>query len=205
MSLPLVVFLSQFIGSFFNLFPSLVGDDPVFLGNVLTIIYTISRPAGGLLFGLAFWIISRYIAPNIIVREYLIRSAYGFILLFVSNQAIVLINTSYPPFGIITVSFLPIASYLVLTGIYSTALSVSSDVTLRRSIKRTLEKEVLFLDSIAVAQISKQIQNKVLGMAKKMSSDMQEETGIENSMTDDDIKLYIQEALKTKIGVNSEH
>ena len=75
---------------------------------------------------------------------------------------------------------------------------------LRRSIKRSLEKEVLFLDSIAVAQMSKQIQNKVLVIAKKMSSDIQEETGIENSMTEDDIKLYIQEALKTKIGVNTD-
>ena len=150
------------------------------------------------MFGLAFWIVSKHIAQDSPVRQYLIRSGYGFTLLFVSNQVIVLVTTSFPPFGIVTTSVLPIASYLVLTGIYSTALSVAQDVTLRRSIKRALEKELLFLDSIAVAQIDKQVQNKVLGIAKKLSSEIKQETGIENSMTDEDLKLYISEAIKTK-------
>ena len=110
-----------------------------------------------------------------------------------------LVTTSFPPFGIVTTSILPIASYFVLTGIYSTALSVAQDVTLRRSIKRSLEKELLFLDSIAVAQIDKQVQNKVLGIAKKLSSEIKQETGIENSMTDEDMKLYIDEVIKTKL------
>ena len=198
LSLPLAVFLSQFIGSLFNFFPSLVSDNPVFYGSILTLMYAVSRPAGGVLFGLAFWIVSKHIAQDSPVRQYLIRSGYGFTLLFVSNQVIVLVTTSFPPFGIVTTSVLPIASYLVLTGIYSTALSVAQDVTLRRFIKRALEKELLFLDSIAVAQIDKQVQNKVLGIAKKLSSEIKQETGIENSMTDEDLKLYISEAIKTK-------
>ena len=131
LSLPLAVFLSQFIGSLFNFFPSLVSDNPVFYGSILTLMYAVSRPAGGILFGLAFWIVSKHIAQDSPVRQYLIRSGYGFTLLFVSNQVIVLVTTSFPPFGIVTTSVLPIASYLVLTGIYSTALSVAQDVTLR--------------------------------------------------------------------------
>ena len=199
LSLPLAVFLSQFIGSLLNLFPVLVGDNPVFYGSIITLIYAVSRPAGGILFGLAFWIVSKQISQDSPVRQYLIRSAYGFTLLFVSNQVIVLVTTNFPPFGIVTTSILPIASYLVFTGIYSTALSAAQDVTLRRTIKRSLEKELLFLDSIAVAQIHKQVQNKVLGVAKKLSSDIKEETGIENSMTDEDMKLYIDEVIKTKL------
>ena len=109
-----------------------------------------SRPAGGILFGLAFWIVSKQISQDSPVRQYLIRSAYGFTLLFVSNQVIVLVTTNFPPFGIVTTSILPIASYLVFTGIYNTALSVAQDVTLE-NYKRSLRKRAFFLDSIAVA------------------------------------------------------
>jgi hypothetical protein len=199
LSLPLVFFLSQFIGLLFNLFPAIVGHNPVFYGNLLTIIYAVSRPAGGILFGLAFWIISTYIKQNDTVRDYLIRSAYGFMLLFVSNQAIVLITTNYPPFGVITITFLPIASYLVFSGIYSVAVSVSQDLTLRKSIKKSVEKELHFVDSIGVAQMNKNIQHKVLNMTKKLSSQIHDETGIANSLSDEDIKLYIREALSAKL------
>lgn len=199
LSLPLLFFLSQFIGSSFDLFPALVGQNPVFFGNILTIIYAISRPIGGILFGLAFWIISTYIKQNQTVRDYLIRSAYGFMLLFVSNQAIVLISTSYPPFGTITITFLPVASYLVFSGIYSVAVSVSHDITLRKSIRSSVEKELHFVDSIAVAQMNKYIQNKVLGLTKKLSSEILDETGIENSLSDEDIELYIKEAIRAKL------
>jgi hypothetical protein len=197
--LPLIFFISQFVALFLNLFPNLVGQNAVFFGNLLTIIYTISRTLGGILFGIAFWNISRYIRQNDIVRKYLTRSAYGFILLFVSNQAIVLISTNYPPFGILTTSFLPVASYLLFTGIYSTAVSVSQDLKLRRSIKRSIEKELLFVDSIAVAQMHKQIQSKVLATANKLSAQINEETGIANSLTDEDIKSYINEVIESKI------
>ena len=199
LSIPLILFISQYIGTLFNLFPAMVGQNPVFFGNILTIVYAVSRPAGGILFGLALWIISRYIKENNAVRGYLIRSAYGFILFFVSNQAIVLITTNYPPFGVMTTAFLPIASFLVFAGIYSIAVSVSQDISLRRSIKNSVEKEVLFVDSIAMAQMNKQIQHKVLRTIRNLSSEINEATGIENSLTDEDIKMYINEALRANL------
>ena len=199
LSLPLVFFISQFVGLMFGLFPTFVGESPVFFGNFLTIVYAISRPAGGILFGLAFWVISKYVRGNETVQDYLIRSAYGFILLFVSNQAIILITTNYPPFGISTVTFMPIASYLVFSGIHSIAVSVSQDITLRKSIKNSVEKEIHFIDSIGEAQMNRHIQNKVLTMTRKLSSKIHDETGITDSLSDEDIKLYIKEAIAAKI------
>ena len=48
-----------------------------------------------------------------VVRDYLIISAYGFVLLFTSNQAIVLLTAPYPPFGLPTISFVGLSSYLI--------------------------------------------------------------------------------------------
>ena len=40
-----------------------------------------------------------------------------------------------PPFVLVTVSFFGLASYLLLIGIYSSAVSVAEDSNLRRSIE----------------------------------------------------------------------
>ncbi len=57
----------------------------------------------------------------------MIISAFGLSLIFGSDQASILTNTPYPPFGLVTVSFLGLASYLVIVGVYSSAISVSEE------------------------------------------------------------------------------
>ena len=61
--------------------------------------------------------------------------------------------TSYPPFGLIMISFFGLASYLLLIGIYSSAISVAEDSNLRRSIRSFAMKESRLLDSIGMAQV----------------------------------------------------
>jgi hypothetical protein len=57
-----------------------------------------------------------------------------------------LINTPYPPFGIITTSLMGLSSYLVLVGIYSSAVSLSQDSELRRDIRDiTIRESYKFL------------------------------------------------------------
>ena len=84
----------------------------------------VDAAAGGILFGVAFWTIARNISNNI-VRDHIIISAYGFVLLFISEQAIVLTYLAYPPFGYATVSFMGLSSYLIFIGIYSSAISIA--------------------------------------------------------------------------------
>ena len=114
--IPLAYFLSQFAYIFLNLSAPLLNVEPVSFGILLTLTFTLSKPAGGILFGIAFWTIARKLRQNSVVRDYMIISAYGLIFLFVSNQAIVLVNAPYPPFGMATISFLGLSSYLVTVG-----------------------------------------------------------------------------------------
>jgi hypothetical protein len=114
----------------------------------------LNSTAAALLFGLAFRIVAKTIRYNSAVRDYIMISAFGFVLLYVSNQS-TLIAGPYPPFGIFTVGFMGLSAYLIYIGIYSAAISMSEDSRLRQSIRRSAIEESKMLISIGAAQIQK--------------------------------------------------
>jgi hypothetical protein len=114
-------------------------SDPVIFGIVYNLIFGLSKVVGGILFGIAFWTIARRLG-QIQVREYMLISVYGLILLFVSNQAIFLVNYNYPPFGFAAISYVGFSCFLVMIGIYSVAISVGQDVELRKLIRKLAQK-----------------------------------------------------------------
>jgi hypothetical protein len=116
--------------------------------------------------------------------------------LFTSNQEIVLLIAPYPPFGLATVSFVGLSAYFILVGIYSSTISVSLNISLRKLISRSLEEHSKFLHGIGSAQMDQGIQAAVLKISKKNSDKIIEETGIEPSITDDDVKKYLNEVLQ---------
>jgi polyhydroxyalkanoate synthesis regulator protein len=117
-------------------------------------------------------------------------------LLFSSNQAAGLVLIPYPPFGLVTVSFFGLASYLLLIGIYSSAISVAEDSNLRRSIRSFAMKESRLLDSIGTAQMEEEIQKKVITFTRRNQDRMAEETGIQSSLTDEDMKEYLEQVIR---------
>ena len=194
-SIPLVYFLSQFQPLILDLFATYRLSEPVLFGIVYTLIISGSKPAGGVLFGIAFWSIARTIRRSA-VRDYMFISAYGIMLLFTSNQATVLITAPYPPFGLATISFMAISSYLILVGVYSSAISVAQDVNLRKSIRKTVEHESNLLDNIGTSQMEQEIHRRVIKITKEKSDEMTEETGIQSSVTEDEMKHYLDNVLK---------
>ena len=196
LGIPLAFFLSQFVSLSLNLFAPLLKYDPVLFGIVLTLIFTLSKPVGGILFGIAFWTIAKNISQGSVVRDYILISAYGFILLFISEQGIILSLVAYPPFGLITISFMGLSCYLILVGIYSSAISISEDMRLRRSIRKYAIKESKLLDSIGTAQVEQEIQRRVITMTREHEDIIKEETGLQ-LVDQDDIKQYVDEVLKT--------
>ena len=126
----------------------------------------------------------------------MIISAYGFVLLFISEQAILLSYLAYPPFGFAAVSFMGLASYLIFRGIYSAAISVSQDSNLRQSIRNFAIKESKLLDSIGTAQMEQEIQKRVVTVTKQNKDRMEEQTGIEASLSEQEVKQYLDLVLK---------
>ena len=193
-SLPLVYFLSQFPTFFLNLFNAIIRENPIFFGSLLTFVFTLSKPAGGILFGIAFWTISRHLRSTIAVRDYLLISALGFVLLFTSDQAIVLINLAYPPFGVPTVSMMGLSSYLIFIGIYYSAISLSHDDRVRREIKKFAMQESSLLDSIGSAQVEKNIAEKVTAIRQIQNSDAQN-LGVQPSIDEGEMRKYLEDVL----------
>ena len=159
-------------------------------------VFTLSKPVGGILFGVAFWTVAKNIGKNAPSRDYMIISAYGVAMLFISNQAIVLVNVPYPPFGLVTVSFFGLASFLMFNGFYSSAISVAEDSELRKSIRRYAIEESRLLDSIGMAQMERQIEKKVLTFTQRNQYRMTEKTGIQSSLSEDDMKQYLQQVIE---------
>ena len=195
-TIPLIYFTTQFFSLFFNIFVPLFRSDPVFYGIMLTFIFTFSKLVGAIFFGIAFWMVARSIRPDSIARKYMIMSAYGLMLLFISNQTNGIIVTPYPPFGLATISFMGLASFLLLVGIYSTAISVSEDTKLRQTIRKFALKESKLLDSIASAEMEQEIIQKATTIAKKHSDIMKEQTGIMPSMNENDVKDYLEQVIE---------
>ncbi len=194
--LPLAYFVSQFLTLSLGLLGPLLISSPIFYGILFTVIFALTRPIGGILFGITFWLIAKNIRKDNVVRNYLVISAYGFLLLFTSNQAMVLTFTQYPPFGLVTISFVGLASYLLLLGIYSSAISISQDAKLRREIRHIAIRESKLLDSMGAAQMEQEIVKRIATVAKKHSDSTIERTGVQSSLSEQDIDEYMKDVLR---------
>jgi hypothetical protein len=202
--IPLAYFLSQFQPLFLYSFGDLRLEDPVLFGIVYNMIYTLAKPAGGILFGIAFWTIAKHLS-NQTVRKYMLISAFGIMLLFTANQPTFLLLVPYPPFGLVTVSFMGLASYLFYLGIYSASVSVSEDSKLRQSIRRAAIKEsTQFLDSIGTAEMEQKIERRVVLMTSATKENIEKETGISSSFDDEDIRKYLHEVLQEIVSKRKE-
>ena len=196
LSIPLVYFLIQFQPLFQSLFFSFLAPQPVLFSIIYTLVFTLSKPLGGILFGIAFWVIARKLGGDNVARNYIIVSAYGLVLVFVSNQAAVLVSAPYPPFGLATTSFMGLSSYLLLVGIYSSAISVAEDSKLRQTILKLAIRETKFLHSIGTAQMEDELQRRVMKLIKEQHEVLTQQTGVEPSLNEAELKRYLYETIQ---------
>lgn len=192
-SLPLVYFLIQF-QPLFDLLVSVYGITYT-LAIVYTIIIAASKPVGGILFAAEFWSMAKKTTDRKL-KACLIISAYGVALIFGSDQASILTNRPYPPFGLASITFFGLASYLVLIGIYYSAISMSQDLKLRKSIRNLAAQESQLLDQIGMANMKRHVEKLVLKVTKEQQENLTQETGVQSSLNEQDMKEYLAEVLK---------
>ena len=210
-SLPLVFYIVTIIPTVLNPSGKLTYYEENFIS--LRLINKLTVITGSVLFGVAFLAIGRNIqkqqqshynavsqhtsntsSGSNAVRYYMIISAYG-VLTFANLIATPVDHTTWPPFGFAASSFISTASFLLSLGFYSSAVSVSQDMTLRKIIRHYIEDhthQMNFLDSIATAQGEQTIQKNVLEIYKENSALLEEQSGIQSSMTENEIGDYMQ-------------
>src|SRR5215217_6019184 len=169
--------------------------DTIFIVIVDALGYTLPALVSSILFGLPFWMIARSLSYSSTLKDYMIIAGSGFALFELATTGSVML-ASYPPFGLASVSFVGLSSYPMLMGIYPAAISMSEDVKLRQSIKKSAIDESKFLVSIGSGQIEQKVEKKVIEMAKDNAASMTEQTGVQLSLTEHDMKQYLSTVLK---------
>jgi hypothetical protein len=194
MIVPLLYFLSQFQPLVSSVLFDYSSKNPVLFSMVYVLMLEVSTPVGGILFGLAFMLVARKM-QNEKVKGYLVISGIGLLLLLISYRPQEIITAPFPPFGLLSASFMGLSSYLIFVGIYSSAISVSQDSNLRTSIRKSVEAEVNFIGNIASAEMTHKMMETVLSKVKVVSEKIPRDTGVATSLTDSEIKDYINEVI----------
>ena len=158
------------------------------------ILFRAGTIGSSVLFGLAFYLITRRTgeAVNVSaekVKNYLTISSIGVILIGISFSTSALQQT----YGVAAHSLVLLASYLFTVGLYSSAIAVSQDSSLRTSIRASLLELV---DNIGTAQMEQEIEKRVLKVAREQQEVLRERSEIESSLTERDMKEYLEQVIK---------
>ncbi len=195
-SIPLIYFLliqfSQIV--FRTLLFDYLTIDPISVSLFLTIFQTLSQPIAGLIFGILFWNISRIISYEKDLRTFMIISGIGVLLIFSANQATALTLIPYPPFGLTTITILPIGAFLVMLGIYNSATLVSENINLRKSIHK-ITRESKLLDLIGQAEMEKELQ-KTINKIVKDKDILREDPSVKLELDEIELKKYLDEVIR---------
>ena len=128
------------------------------------------------------------------MKDYLIISSIGISSLFSSVQPGLPFYAAYPPFGIISVFFLGLSSYLLLVGILGIAAYVSRDSELRREIHKGLEVDSDMLKTLGMAETQREIERRTIPLIDKIN--LTDEMKYRMDPSEEDIKIMIAEVLR---------
>ena len=169
-SIPLVYFASLYIIPFLEHLDLLgqlgIEDNPMY-AYVYNFFLNTVRTAGGIMFGVAFFVLSRTII-HVQLKKSIIMTGIGLIILFGANASSLIIMTPYPPWGIISTTFLITGSYSLIVGLDSAAFYIATDSSLRRIIAKSPQKEYDFLKSLGRTEAERIVTNKVENISKQV-------------------------------------
>jgi hypothetical protein len=156
------------------------------------ILLSISFQVSGVFFAIAFLTISRKIKRKS-MKNYLIMSSIGIISLFSSMQPGLPFYAAYPPFGLVTLLFFGLSSYLLFVGMLGSASSIARDSELRREIYKGLEGQSDVFSKMGIAEMQRELQKKVLFISDKTK--LWEEMGESTEPSEEEVKVMIEEVL----------
>ena len=88
---------------------------------------------------------------------------------------------------------------MIFLGVYCAAISISQDFQLRQSIKMVVTQDSNLLSSIGTAHMQQEILRKIdrcKDVVQEQEKELEQKTGIEANMEEEDIKSYLEEVLQ---------
>ena len=184
LAVPLILYL---IGS--GLIFSLPSDIPYRF--YFRLVFRAGTIGSSILFGLAFYITTRNLS-SVKVKDYLAIAAIGITTIGIANE----VSSLQQTYGVAAHSLVLLSSYLFAVGLYSSAVSISQDSSLRKSIRNSAIEVSKLVDILGTPHMEEEIGNRVVSTAKEQRSILLKKTGIEPSLTEYDMKQYVGAVLK---------
>ena len=189
---PLVYFLFPFGTYFINVSEELMADSPVLFSIIYVSVFSATKQVGGIFFSMVF-LTAAALVNRTELRKHLIIAAIGTSILFGCIGANSILYAIYPPFGLITISFLPVGAYLLFNGIYGSAKQISEDTELRKRLHKSAENQISLIKTIGVTQMETELLKRFKpAMAKAEALQESKEEQLEK----EDVKLLIRDVLK---------
>jgi len=189
--IPLIYFIFPFHTYFANLLSPFVLNSPIAVSVIYTILFSATKQVGAFLFSLSFLIASSAV-PKDSVRKSLLISCIGMTLLFSSIEITPLQYKVVPPYGLVTEAFIPLGAFLLLFGIFTSAVNVSQDAELRRDFRKSAMGQLSLLRTIGITQMEKELVRNFKNAEKRVAS--QEIS--EEYYPDEDVKQIVHEVLE---------
>jgi signal transduction histidine kinase len=184
LSVPLVLYI---VGS--GLIISLPNDATYRM--YMRIVFRAGTIGSSLLFGLAFFIITRNISSKK-VKDYLLIAAIGLSTVGIANEVSGLQQT----YGVGAHSLVLLSSYMFCIGLYASAIFLSQDANLRNFIRKSALDESKTLVNVGAAQLKQQLERKVLSTAVMQEELLTEKSGVKASLTNQEMRQYLSNVLK---------
>jgi hypothetical protein len=197
-SAPLIYFASPYLISFLEDLDLLrqlgVYDSTVSLYAYNLLKNTVTT-AGGLMFGFAFFVLSRTITHTQL-KNSVVMSGVGLILLFGANATSLIIMTTYPPWGVLSTTFLIVGSYSLIIGLDSAGLYIATDSSLRRIIQNSPRMNYDILRSFGHTKVEEIVTRKVDSISKQVYQEIKSDNLFRLSSEPTNVREYVDEVLK---------
>jgi hypothetical protein len=151
--------------------------------------------AVGIVIGLGFVLIGRFLKQGADARAYMIIAGLGF-MMFSNTSISAVFQTPYPPYGIASLSSLPLSMFMIVVGLSYSAISVSQDQTLRQIVRKSA-KDMKFLESIGRAQMEQEMKSSVMQVFKTNAETLTEQSsGVQPSLSEEEIRQYLDQVIE---------
>jgi hypothetical protein len=195
-SIPLIYYLFPIQNYFtIHLFPFL-DSSPAIYAMIDILFFSATKQVGAVFFGLTFWFASQLVYDERI-RSSLLISSIGLTMLYGSIALTPLQYSLYPPYGLITEAFLPLGAFMILVGIFTSALHISRDASVRRELYRNAISQLNLLRSIGTSEMEREFEGRVKYLEKAYRiSENADRSHREEQVDIDNVKKILHEVLE---------
>jgi hypothetical protein len=188
--IPLVLYMIGRYTQFYTLFTGTLWRwDDFPNGYLFQSILRAGVISGSVMFGVAFLIVARKIEAGKI-RDYFTIAAIGAMMIGITLGP----SAQQQTFGVAGRALMLLASFMLCAGFYLSAVHMARDARLRRLIKASAGSKVFSV--MATAQLEQETEKKVLDIIENERKLIKEQTGIQPSLEQRDVRAYLDSALQ---------